>query len=96
MAKTQKLKAVKEPKLISLEYYKELKRLANELKRDVRELLIPAIKDTTLVTDSVSDILRIVNQLQIKYSNIIAFSQPVANRIVSSINRYNKNSFSKK
>lgn len=96
MAKTQKLKAVKEPKLISLEYYKELKRLANELKRDVRELLIPAIKDTTLVTDSVSDILRIVNQLQTKYSNIIAFSQPVANRVVNSINRYNKNSFSKK
>lgn len=90
---------VKEPKGIQVEYLKELKKLANELKKDIREQLIPVLERTPTIdatTDSVSEILRVVNQLQNKYSNIIAFSQPVANKIVTSINRYNKNAFSKK
>lgn len=90
---------IQEPKGIQVEYYKELKKLANELKNDIRKELIPVLERTPTIDatmDSVSEILRVVNQLQNKYSNIIAFSQPLANKIVTSINRYNKNKFSKK
>jgi SPP1 gp7 family putative phage head morphogenesis protein len=87
---------VVEPKSISVEYLKELKILANELKKDIREKLIPALQDTSIIQDSVAEVMTVLTTLQTKYSNIMAFSERVASGVVTSINRYNKNKFNKK
>lgn len=90
---------ITEPKNIQREYYRELNKLANALKSDINEKLMPVVQRTNVTdstNDSVSEILTVVRELQNKYSNILAFSAPVANSVVRSVNRYNKNKFNKK
>jgi len=89
---------IKEPSVISAQYLKELKKLSKSLKNDIRNILLPAIKETPTIgsNDSVFQIMSAMALLQSKYSNILAFSLPVANSVVKSVEAYNKNAFTKK
>lgn len=90
---------VTEPKNIQIEYYKALKSIANQLKNDINEKLIPVLMNTQPITttnDSINEILATLSFLQSKYANIFAFGMGIAERVVGAINRYNKSKFNSK
>lgn len=89
---------ISEPKGLQLEYYKALKQLANKLKQEVINELLPVLErtETKITTDSISEILSVLAMIQARYSNVFTFGFGIANRIVNSVNRNNKVKFNKK
>lgn len=93
LKKPPKLKGIKEPKAVEREYIKLLKQLTAELKRDVRENILPLLKDAKLTTDSTDDILIALANLSAKFANITSFANSTSNIIVDKIDKSNKQRF---
>jgi len=85
-----KLKPIKEPRKIQLEYYRELKKLTKELKEAVNKELLPALKGTSITKDSVVSVLGIMESIRRRFSNIEGFSSSVSNDIVNAVNNNGK------
>ena len=100
MKKQKTISLLKTPKSIELEYYKELKKLANQLKKDVNEMILPILENVSLDSKytkdvGVTDLLSALNLLQGKYSNIFAFSTRIASNIISRILNLGNDKFRK-
>jgi len=93
--KPTKLSPIKENKAIQALYYKKLKQLVNELKKAVREQIIPKLKDSKITHDAPADILTALEMLRQKFTNIDGFAKSVSNEIVNKINKNNENRFLK-
>jgi len=85
-----KLKPIKEPRKIQLEYYRELKKLTKELKEAVNKELLPALKGTSITKDSVVSVLGIMESIRRRFSNIEGFSSSLSNDIVNAVNNNGK------
>lgn len=90
-----KLTAIREPRKIQLEYYRELKKLVKELKKAVNEELIPELKDTSITKDSVLGVLSVLEGIRQKFSNITGFATNVSNELVGAVSSNGKNRFLK-
>lgn len=100
MKKQKTISLLKTPKSIELEYYRELKKLANQLKKDVNEMILPILENVSLDSKytkdvGVNDLLSALNLLQGKYSNIFAFTTRVASNIISRILNLGNDKFRK-
>ena len=101
MAKKPKtLSLLKTPRAVELEYYKQLKQLANEMKKDINETILPILENVSLDSKytkdvGVADLLSALNILQGKYSNIFSFASRVANSIVSRLLNMGNDKFRK-
>lgn len=101
MAKKPKtLSLLKTPRAVELEYYKQLKQLANEMKKDINETILPILENVSLDSKytkdvGVTDLLSALNILQGKYSNTFAFASRVANSVVSRLLNMGNDKFRK-
>ena len=101
MAKKPKtLSLLKTPRAVELEYYKQLKQLANEMKKDINETILPILENVSLDSKytkdvGVTDLLSALNILQGKYSNTFAFATRVANSVVSRLLNMGNDKFRK-
>lgn len=84
--KTIKLTAIKEPRKIQFEYYKELQELSKQLKKAINEILLPELKGTSITNDSVFGVLAALEQIRQKFSNIDLFANKVSTGVVNAIN----------
>lgn len=94
--KRTKLSPIKESKRIQLEYLRELRKLANSLKKQVREKIIPMLKTsqvTEVTTDSVSSIIAQLELLRNDMLNVTPFADRVSKEVVESVNANSKNKF---
>ena len=94
--KRTKLSPIKESKRIQLEYLRELRKLANSLKKQVREKIIPMLKTsqvTEVTTDSVSSIIAQLELLRNDMLNVTPFADRVSKEVVESVNTNSKNKF---
>lgn len=96
LKKPVKLKSINISKTLELEYYRSLKALANDLKKYVRENILPLLEKAedqvkTEVKDSVPQLITALNVMSNNYSNIIPFSTNIATRLVNGLNNANKN-----
>lgn len=88
-----KLSPIKEPRTIQLRYYRQLKALANELKKAVREEIIPELKDTKIVNDSVLSVLTALETIRRRFTNIDFFANQASSELVESINQNGRERF---
>lgn len=101
MAKKPKtINLLKTPRAVELEYYKQLKQLANEMKKDINETILPILENVSLDSKytkdvGVTDLLSALNILQGKYSNTFAFASRVANSVVSRLLNMGNDKFRK-
>lgn len=98
--KTKTISLLKTPRSVELEYYKQLKQLANEMKKDVNETIMPILENISLDSSytkdvGVYDLLNALNILQGKYSNILAFSSRVATGVVNKLLNLGNDKFNK-
>jgi len=91
------IKGISEPKAVERQYIKMLNQLAFELKKEVRENILPLLKTTSLdgkiATDGISEILQALNTLTNKFSNVESFAMGTSNTIIEKINELNKGKF---
>lgn len=100
MKKQKTINLLKTPRSVELEYYKQLKQLANEMKKDVNEVIMPILENISLDSKytkdvGVIDLLNALNILQGKYSNTFAFASRVANNVVSRLMNLGNDKFRK-
>lgn len=100
MKKQKTISLLKTPRAVELEYYKQLKQLANEMKKDINETILPILENVSLDSKytkdvGVTDLLSALNILQGKYSNIFAFASRVANSVVSKLLNMGNDKFRK-
>lgn len=90
--KPVKLKAINIPKTVELQFYKELKLLENQLKEYVRVNIIPKLKgaEIPITKDSVPELIMSLNMMSLAFSNIIAFSNRVANNLINGLSKASK------
>ena len=90
--KPVKLKAINIPKTVELQFYKELKLLENQLKEYVRVNIIPKLKgaEIPITKDSVPELIMSLNMMTLAFSNIIAFSNRVANNLINGLSKVSK------
>jgi len=98
--KPKTINLLKTPRAVELEYYKQLKQLANEMKKDINENILPILENVSLDSKytkdvGVTDLLSALNILQGKYSNTFAFASRVANSVVSRLLNMGNDKFRK-
>lgn len=96
--KAKKLRPIKPSVNLEVLYYKQLKQLANMMKEEVRQTLLPLLKDATTtdavyIKDDVNAVLAAMEALRYKFSNIFAFGEQMAINIVEKINTTNETKF---
>lgn len=97
IAKIKQLRPIKEPRALELEYYKELKKLANQLKADINEHIIANLKEYEVsqrprgTQDNAFGALGMLEMLRQKWQNIRA--EQIANNITEQVNRANRQKF---
>ena len=96
LAKKKKLKAIKEPKMIELYYYKQLKAIVREMESDVRKELYPVLSEAKITTDNNPLVtLRILETLRDKWKKIDFIAKNISNTFVNKLNSANKQRFLK-
>jgi SPP1 gp7 family putative phage head morphogenesis protein len=94
--KKKNIKGIQEPRSVELAYLKQLKKLSNQLKDDVRKSIIPLLKNATIdsiTNDSVFDVLASLKALSARYDNLLSFSESTSSEVVNQANRANKERF---
>lgn len=95
LSKPKKTKGVQESKAVQIEYYKKLKLLTNELKRSVREEVIPYLEQNERLYKSTKDgyaddLVVVFERLRNKFFNITSFANSTASEMVSNTDKKNK------
>lgn len=91
IAKTKQLRPIKEPRKIELEYYKELKKLANQLKADVNEHIIANLKSYEVTQDNAFGALSMLELLRQKWQTLR--TEQIASNVTEQVNRANRQKF---
>ena len=94
--KPKKLSPIKESKSIELYYYKELRKIVNEMESDVRNELYPVLSEAKITIDSNPLVtLSILANLREKWSKIYFIAKNISSIFVSKLNSVNRDKFLK-
>ena len=92
--KPKKLSPIKESKSIELYYYKELRKIVNEMESDVRNELYPVLSEAKITIDSNPLVtLSILANLREKWSKIYFIAKNISSIFVSKLNSVNRDKF---
>jgi len=94
--KKAKLRPIQTPRAIELQYYKELTKLTNAMKKEVRENIIPLLKTNKVeVKDGISELMTALEIFRQKFSNVGMLAQRVSSEVVENVNRFSREKFMK-